>query len=56
VLPALDIPSMQTTIPITAVHCRNAYPSAATKALFAMLTVCATSLARVLSATGFIRC
>lgn len=38
VLVALDIPSMQTTIPITAVHRRNGYLSAAAKALLALLT------------------
>jgi DNA-binding transcriptional LysR family regulator len=37
-LVALDIPSMQTTIPITAVHRRNGYLSAAAKALLALLT------------------
>ena len=38
VLVALDIPSMQTTIPITAVHRRNGYLSAAAKALLTLLT------------------
>jgi DNA-binding transcriptional LysR family regulator len=38
VLVALDVPSMQTTIPITAVHRRNGYLSAAAKALLALLT------------------
>ena len=38
VLVALDVPSMQTTIPITAVHRRNGYLSAASKALLAVLT------------------
>ena len=37
VLVALDIPSMQTSIPITAVHRRNGYLSAAAKALLALL-------------------
>jgi DNA-binding transcriptional LysR family regulator len=37
VLVALDIPAMQTTIPITAVHRRNGYLSAAAKALLALL-------------------
>ena len=37
VLVALDVPSMQTTIPITAVHRRNGYLSAAAKALLALL-------------------
>jgi DNA-binding transcriptional LysR family regulator len=38
VLVALDIPLMQTTIPITAVHRRNGYLSAAAKALLALMT------------------
>jgi DNA-binding transcriptional LysR family regulator len=38
VLVALDIPLMQTTIPITAVYRRNGYLSAAAKALLALLT------------------
>ena len=38
VLVALDILSMQTTIPITAVHRRNGYLSAAAKALLTLLT------------------
>ena len=38
VLVALDIPPMQTTIPITAVHRRNGYLSAAAKALLVLLT------------------
>lgn len=37
VLVALNIPSIQTTIPITAVHRRNGYLSAAAKALLALL-------------------
>jgi len=37
VLVALNIPSMQTTIPITALHRRNGYLSAAAKALLALL-------------------
>jgi len=38
VLVALDVPSMQATMPITAVHRRNGYLSAAAKALLALLT------------------
>ena len=38
VLVALDIPPMQTTIPITAIHRRNGYLSAAAKELLALLT------------------
>lgn len=38
VLVVLDIPAMQTTIPITAVHRRNGYLSAAAKALLVLLT------------------
>jgi DNA-binding transcriptional LysR family regulator len=37
-LVALDIPSMRTTIPITALHRRNGYLSPAAKALLALLT------------------
>jgi DNA-binding transcriptional LysR family regulator len=37
-LMALDIPLMQTTIPITAIHRRNGYLSAAAKTLLALLT------------------
>ena len=37
VLMTLDVPSMQTTIPITAVHRRNGYLSAAAKALLTLL-------------------
>jgi hypothetical protein len=35
---ALDIPSMRTTIPITAIHRRNGYVSAAAKSLLILLT------------------
>jgi hypothetical protein len=35
---ALDIPSMRTTIPITAIHRRNGYVSSAAKALLKLLT------------------
>ena len=38
VLVALDIPAMQPTIPITAVHRRNGYLGATAKALLALLT------------------
>lgn len=38
VLVALDIPSMRTTIPVTAIHRRNGYLSSAAKALLALLT------------------
>ena len=37
-LVALDIPAMRTTIPITALHRRNGYVSAAAKALLKLLT------------------
>jgi DNA-binding transcriptional LysR family regulator len=37
-LVALDIPSMRTTIPITAIHRRNGYLSSAAKALLKLLT------------------
>jgi DNA-binding transcriptional LysR family regulator len=37
-LVALDIPLMQATIPITAIHRRNGYLSAAAKALLVLLT------------------
>jgi DNA-binding transcriptional LysR family regulator len=37
-LVALDIPAMHITIPITAIHRRNGYLSAAAKALLALLT------------------
>ena len=37
-LAALDIPSMRTTIPITAIHRRNGYVSSAAKALLLLLT------------------
>ena len=37
-LVALDVPAMRTTIPITAIHRRNGYLSAAAKALLALLT------------------
>jgi DNA-binding transcriptional LysR family regulator len=37
-LVALDIPSMRTTIPITAIHRRNGYLSSAAKALLSLLT------------------
>jgi DNA-binding transcriptional LysR family regulator len=37
-LVALDIPSMRTTIPITAIHRRNGYVSSAAKALLKLLT------------------
>jgi DNA-binding transcriptional LysR family regulator len=45
VLVALDIPAMQTTIPITAIHRRNGYLSAAAKALLALLTAQRTKCA-----------
>jgi len=38
VLVALDIPSMRTAIPITAIHRRNGYLSSAAKALLQLLT------------------
>jgi len=38
VLVALDIPAMQTTVPITAIHRRNGYLSAAAKGLLVLLT------------------
>lgn len=37
-LVALDIPSMRTTIPITAIHRRNGYLSSAAKSLLTLLT------------------